>query len=165
MKKLIVLVVALVCVTSLISCSASEQAKTGKGQTRTPVENTPDDETLNQWGITLEVDNVTANGLTIICNQFDGKPSGELETGCDYVVEECIDGSWYTVDYIIDAYNVAWTAEAWIIPLNDSVEWEVKWEWLYGELPAGKYRIGKDIMDYRAPGDYNIARGYVEFVI
>ena len=165
MKKLIALVLALVCAISLIGCSAGEQVKTDGGTLRTPVEYTSNDANPNQWGIALEVDNVTASGLTIICTQSGGNPSGGLQTGCDYVVEECIDGSWYKVDYIIDAYNVAWPAEAWIIPMNDSVAWDFNWEYLYGELAAGEYRIGKDIMDFRGTGDYDIARGYAEFVI
>ena len=46
---------------------------------------------------------------------------------------------------------------------DEVVEWEVNWEWLYGELPVGKYRIGKQIMDWRAPGDYDTVLYYAEF--
>lgn len=161
MKKSIAFVLVLVCMLSITGCAS----KTDVIAYRTPAETTPNDANPNQWGVTLEVDNVTANGLTMICTQSGGNPSGELQTGSDYVLEECINGNWYKVEYIIDEYNVSWTAEARIIPMNDSVSWDFNWEYLYGELAAGEYRIGKDIMDYRNPGNYDIARGYVEFVI
>jgi len=55
--------------------------------------------------------------------------------------------------------------EAWIIPMNDSVEWNVDWEWLYGQLSPGTYRIVKEIMNFRGTGDYDKAEYYAEFTI
>ena len=49
--------------------------------------------------------------------------------------------------------------------MNGACEWEVNWEWLYGIIPAGKYRIGKELMDFRAPGDFDKAIYFVEFSI
>ena len=48
---------------------------------------------------------------------------------------------------------------------NDSREFELNWEWLYGKLPAGTYRIGKEIMDFRETGDYDTEWYYTEFEI
>ena len=39
------------------------------------------------------------------------------------------------------------------------------WEWLYGELPEGNYRIAKEIMDFRETGEYDTAIHYAEFRI
>lgn len=117
----------------------------------------------NEWGIELQVTNISSKGLTIECTQSGGKPSGELQTGSYYVVEKKTDGGWEPLKYLLD--NVGWTSEAWIIPKNDTVAWEVDWEWLYGELPAGEYRIGKEITDYREPGDYDSQMYYIEFGI
>lgn len=49
--------------------------------------------------------------------------------------------------------------------MNDSCEWEVNWELLYGVLAEGKYRIGKEITDFRDTGDYDSAIYYAEFEI
>lgn len=38
-------------------------------------------------------------------------------------------------------------------------------EWLYGTIPNGKYRIGKEIMDFKGPGDYDNAIYFAEFEI
>lgn len=117
------------------------------------------------WGITLEAENFTSTGVTIKCTQSGGKPTGKLQTGSWYIVENWTQESgWKEVDYIIED-NIGWTEEAWLIPENSTSEWEVNWEWLYGELPAGQYRIGKEIMDFRETGDYDAAIYYAEFEI
>jgi hypothetical protein len=45
------------------------------------------------------------------------------------------------------------------------VEWSVSWETLYGSLPTGQYRIGKEIMDFRAGGDYDEYNYYAVFTV
>lgn len=117
------------------------------------------------WGITLEAEDITPGGLTIRCTQSGGNPTGELNTGSWYIVENWTqENGWKEVDYVIKD-NIGWTMEAWLIPENSTSEWEVDWEWLYGKLPVGKYRIGKEIMDFREPGDYDKAIYYAEFEI
>ena len=117
------------------------------------------------WGITLTAENITPTSATIRCIQSGGEPTGELDTGSWYILENWTqENGWKEMPYVIDG-EIGWTAEAWMIPRDNSCEWEVKWEWLYGQVPAGKYRIGKEIMDFRGPGDYDKAIYYVEFVI
>jgi len=119
----------------------------------------------SEWGVTLSAKDVTPTGLTIVCTQSGGNPSGELDTGSYYIIQKYEDGEWSDVEWLPQEYDVGWTAEAWIIPMNDVVEWEVDWEWLYGELPAGTYRIGKEIMDFRGAGDFDQEFHYAEFEI
>ncbi|MBQ8280310.1 MAG: hypothetical protein IJZ23_10745 [Roseburia sp.] len=120
---------------------------------------------VNEWGLTLHAEDVSPTGLTIVCTQSGGSPTGELATGSYYRLEKEETGTWVAVDYKNPDMEVGWTAEAWMIPMNDTVEWEVDWEWLYGSLPAGHYRIGKEIMDFRGTGDYDKAFYYAEFEI
>lgn len=117
------------------------------------------------WGITLTAENITPTGMTLICTQSDGEATGELRTGSWYILEHWTqkDG-WQEIPYIIDG-NIGWTSEAWIIPMNNTCEWEINWEWLYGTVPKGKYRIGKEVMDFRATGDYDNTVYFVEFEI
>ena len=119
-----------------------------------------------KWGVTLDVEDVTPTSLTLKCTQSGGRPTGELQTGTWYVLQTWTqEYGWSQVDYLPHEYEIAWTQEAWIIPMNDTCEWEVNWEWLYGELPEGKYRIGKEIMDFRDAGDYDSTIYYAEFEI
>lgn len=115
------------------------------------------------WGVKLTVKDITPSGLTIVCTQQDGEPTGELNTGSYYGLEVLHDGEWIAVELLPMDYELAWTAEAWIIPNNAETEWEVNWSRLYGELPAGSYRISKSIMDFRGTGDYDTETYYAGF--
>ena len=122
---------------------------------------------VNELGLTLHAKDVTSESVTIVCTQSGGSPTGELNTGSYYVLEQEVQGVWRIAEYAPDLReeNVAWTAEAWIIPMNDTVEWKVDWEWLYGSLEPGHYRIGKEVMDFRGSGDYDKEMYYAEFEI
>ena len=115
------------------------------------------------WGITLSVKDVTSTGMTLVCSQSGGEITGELECGSDYSLLVNSNGVWNAVPYLVD--EVAWTSEAYYIPMNDSIEFELKWERLYGELPAGTYRVVKGFMDFRGTGDYDTETYHTEFEI
>ena len=119
----------------------------------------------NNWGITLVAENVTTTGLTIVCHQSGGENVAELDTGSFYTIQKLENSSWKTVEYLPHEYEIGWTAEAWIIQKDSTTTWDVDWEWLYGALPSGEYRIGKEIMNFRKTGDYDIEMAYAEFTI
>ena len=120
------------------------------------------DEGFPNWGLTLSVKDVTEAGLTLVCTQSGGELTGELQTGSDYkliVLKE----AWEDVPTIIEDYG--WTAEAYMIAKDDVTEFEIKWEWLHGKLPAGTYRLVKGFTDFRESGDYNNFAYWTEFEI
>ena len=82
MKKLIAFVLALACVLSIAGCSPTADA----GQTQTPTKNNQNYEKPNKWGIVLKADNVTANGLTIVCNHSGGENVANLLTGSYFII-------------------------------------------------------------------------------
>ena len=61
--------------------------------------------------------------------------------------------------------NWYWTQELYLIPMNAQTSEEVDWSWLYGELSPGRYRIGKEVMDFRGASDYDILNYYAEFSV
>ena len=123
-------------------------------------------EILDAWGIQLTTTKITPYGLVLVCIQSEGNPSGDLQTGSLYWLEVLIDNKWIPVEMLPSANDIGWTAEAYIINMNDITEWEVNWEWLYGELPIGRYRIGKEIMDFRSTGGiYDTLNYYADFEI
>lgn len=120
------------------------------------------DEGFPNWGLTLSVKNVTESGLTLVCTQSGGELTGELHTGSDYkliVLKE----AWEDVPTIIDDYG--WNTVAYMVVKNDVTEFEYDWEWLYGKLPAGTYRIVKGFTQFREAGDYDDFAYWVEFEI
>lgn len=119
----------------------------------------------DKWGVRLWAEDVTNTGLTIVCEQFCGSATGSLQTGEWYVIETMDEnGNWKALDTnpLID---YAWNSIAYQIKNNDITELVVDWEWLYGELPEGHYRIGKEIMDFRQASDFNKDVYYAEFHI
>ena len=76
----------------------------------------------------------------------------ELQYGDWYDIQVQQDGNWYSMPLIID--NAAYHDIAYPVQDQTTSVWEVNWSYFYGELPAGKYRIVKDIIDLREPGDY-----------
>lgn len=120
----------------------------------------------DKWGILLWADNVTDKGLTIVCEQLGGNAAGDLMTGEWYSLEVMNeDNQWEEVECLPRDYEVVWHSVAYGINKNDITEFEVDWEWLYGELPGGYYRIAKEIMDFRGTGDFEKDIYYAGFYI
>ncbi len=120
------------------------------------------DEGFPNWGLTLSVKDVTPSGLTLVCTQSGGEMTGELQTGSDYkliVLKE----AWEDVPTIIEDYG--WDMIAYGISKNDVTEFKYNWEWLYGKLPAGTYRMVKGFTEFRETGDYDNFDYWVEFEI
>ena len=100
-------------------------------------------------GVTMYMETYkSTEGEVEICNEY-GK---ELQYGDWYDIQVQQDGNWYSMPLIID--NAAYHDIAYPVQDQTTSVWEVNWSYFYGELPAGKYRIVKDIIDLREPGDY-----------
>jgi len=121
------------------------------------------------WGIRLRVADVTPAGLTLICEQSGGNPTGELQTGPMFWLERQVGGAWKSVEWRQSGEDAdavyAFEDIAYILQKGSSRVWRIKWSHLYGDLPDGRYRIGKRISDFRGTGDYDTRIYYVEFEI
>ena len=119
----------------------------------------PNEENL---GISLTAENVAPTGCKLIISQSGGYPSGELQTGDWYELQR-LDNGWIPVDTIL--INIAWNDIAYLIPPGGEYETKINWEWLYGKLPRGNYRIAKEIMDFRESDDFDKRIFYAYFEI
>ena len=95
------------------------------------------------WGVKLTVRDVTPEGLTLECRCEDAASAvtGTLQTGTEYTLERLEEGVWQPVEYSITDFG--WDDVAYLIPTGETTLWEIDWQWLYGTLTAGTYRIGK----------------------
>lgn len=142
LKELALILIFIIVVSSLIACGKKD------------------------WGIILAAENVTPTGLTLKYTQSGGTATGDLQTGSWYRIERLTqDKKWEEIEYLPHEYDICWTLEAINIPQNDSTEWNINWEGLYGELFPGTYRIAKEVMDFRKTGDYEKQIYYAEFEI
>ncbi len=108
----------------------------------------------DQWGITLDARDVTSKGLTLLIEQFGGVPAGELQTGEAFSLEVMKDDKWIPLSTLPNI-DYVWPSIAYMIKKNDITELRTNWQWLYGELSPGYYKLKKEISDYRAPGDFD----------
>ena len=189
MKKILSILLALSLIVTTAGCdeATEEDVDTSKPTEATepsmPLETEPTNTTIlepnligiarpssgdarqDDWGLKLTARDVSPDGLTIVAEQMDGKPSGELLTGSYYVLENLMDGSWKPVSMLPQEYEIAWTSEAWIIKFDDTTEWPMDWTFLYGSLQVGSYRVGKEVTDFRETGEYDTRMYYADFDI
>ena len=108
-------------------------------------------------------------GLTLICEQSGGNPTGELQTGPMFWLERQVDRVWENVERRQSGEDAdavyAFEDIAYILRKGSSRIWRIKWSNLYGDLPDGKYRVGKRITDFRGTGDYDTRIYYAGFEI
>lgn len=66
-----------------------------------------------------------------------------LVWGSEFYVEKNIDGEWYTLEYIElpGDPDRTWTLEGWVVESGGTISEESCWDWDYGHLPGGDYRI------------------------
>lgn len=132
MKKLTALVFVLVCVLGLVGCN---------GNTSEAREQT----TVDDWGIQVSAENVSPSGLKLVITQSGSDPAASFAYGSYYWLEQYCDGEWVDVEFVPQEYEVGWTTEAHLLNMNGVTNINIDWEWLYGALSAGRYRIGKVI--------------------
>lgn len=109
--------------------------------------------------------NITPTGATLVFRQNDANaPKGELMYGEDYVIEVLKDGEWEEAPIPVEG-NYAFDAIAIMLPCEEISEREVDWEWLYGELAPGEYRIGKSVDDFIESGIFDEYMVYAHFIL
>ena len=88
--------------------------------------------------VTMTVSDVTPTGAVVTIQ--DGNPE-PFVYGEWYVIEREKDGTWYEVKTKITDYG--FNEIGWLTDENGALTMNVDWEWLYGELNEGHYRILK----------------------
>ena len=79
-------------------------------------------------------------------------------------LEKKINGRWYQVPVAIDG-NYGFNDIGYDLASGDDGEWAVDWDWLYGSLDTGEYRIVKNILDFRGSGEYDTYYLTADFTI
>lgn len=117
------------------------------------------------WGLTLTASDVTSTEMTLTFTQSGGNVKGRLQMEGEYALEVEKNGNWIPAKYFDDDVTIDWGEGTAFLPVNDTVSDMVSWKWLYGELPEGKYRYVKEIMDFRDEEDFDTKTFYAEFII
>ncbi len=110
--------------------------------------------TEDAWGTVMTVTDISPTGLSYAMTT----ETVDILTGRSYSIERLENGEWQALPTL---HEPIFTTEGIGVPMNDTIHWE----WLYGTLPKGHYRLKKEIMLYRAPGDFDKATVTAEFDI
>ena len=90
---------------------------------------------------------LTNTGVTVIITDKNENPYG---WGEPYFIEMDEGGIWSRLKYLS---NFSWIEIAYVLDENGQYEQKINWKDLYGELPPGNYRLGKNVYD----------EGYINF--
>ena len=89
--------------------------------------------------------------LTVV---FENNSTSQCIYGEFFCLEKKINGRWHQVPVTKDG-NYGFNAIGYMLASGDIGEKVVEWNWIYGSLGTGEYRIVKDISDFRGTGDYD----------
>lgn len=109
---------------------------------------------------TLTLTNITPDSAVVTI--YNGS-TGSISYGSQYkfILEKQIDGIWYVCERATrtaDGQHISTTDIEYVLESGMTDESEIFWDFLYGDLPAGKYRFIKEIQINSSPssptGDY-----------
>ncbi len=129
----------------------------------TDLESTPHITTnnLNHVVMRIKEGSTTPTALTII---FENNSENSYIYGDYYTIEREINNAWYQVPVAIEE-NYGFNDIAYELTRQNNSEWVVDWDWLYGNLEPGEYRIIKKLLDNNSSDKYNIYYLTAEFTI
>ena len=112
------------------------------------------------YGVSLMIEEVTPNGATVVFTGEGEKPEGRLMGGNDYWLQVESDGQWTDVTKVPEP---SFTTNAYDI---DNVRrHKIDWQWRYGTLPSGHYRIGKSVTYQEGSKPLENATVWAEFML
>ena len=117
----------------------------------------------NFHDVSIAVKKVTVsnNGLTVV---FENNSNKMCTYGEEFLLEMKINGEWYQVPVAIEG-NYGFKSIGYEVASGQTREWSVEWQWLYGSLGIGEYRMVKNVLDFRQTGDYDTYFLAAEFSI
>ncbi len=111
--------------------------------------------------ITLTAKDVTPDGLTLVLDTTEPIPADTILYGKEFSLWALQDDEWVRVPQFNE--TAVFTSEGY--PFTRRTELAIDWNWIYGTLSQGHYRIGKRFTDSRRTGDNTDYELYAEFDI
>ena len=112
------------------------------------------------YGVSLTVEEVTPNGATVVFTAEGEAPAGRLLGGNDYWVQVEQNGVW---EDVVKAPEPSFTTESYDV--TNIRRHKIDWQWRYGTLPSGHYRIGKSVTYQEASKPTETVTIWAEFTL
>ena len=106
---------------------------------------------IDVYNVSMEITEVTPTGITLIITDTNKE---HYMYGDWFVIEKEINGKWYKVDTIRD--DIAFNAIGYSPNKNNHLNFEYRWESIYGKLPNGSYRIVLMVGTYYSAAEFEI---------
>lgn len=113
---------------------------------------------MEEIGLLLSAKNVTPTGAVVCFHRYGDDMKGDLFAGRYFRIEKKDGDIWDEVKTVSEGEH-GFTDEAVTIAKGDTTEIAYDWEWLYGTLSEGEYRI---VVHVTAEEQYD---GYAHFMI
>lgn len=131
-KMILTLLLCSVLALGLCSCNSTKKEQTNRiesSYTVTEIEN-----------VSASIENLSPAGATIVITDKNEEPHiyGEW-----YQIEKEENGKWVELETIIDDYG--FNEIGYLVDDHHQVKFVIDWEWLYGKLSDGSYRILKQV--------------------
>lgn len=102
--------------------------------------------------VSINIFDISPTGATIIIKDTNKNP---YTYGSWYKIEKNVDGKWYELKTIINDYG--FTSIGYLPDKNNEIKFIIDWEWLYGKIPLGSYRILKEVGHQYISIEFSIA--------
>ena len=131
MKKVLsCILAALIAVSAMAGCAKTAKTELTKSACEvTEVEN-----------VSMSISEITPTGAKLIIKDTNESPNVYGEW---FAVETKSGSDWYELQPVIEDYG--FNDLGYLPNENGEVTFDVDWEWLYGKLPQGTYRIIKEV--------------------
>lgn len=146
---------------SILLCGVIMLGLTGCG-TKTTIKGNAELNEIDGVSMTIEKDTLTRTSATIIISDYEKETNvyGEF-----YRIDKKENGEWKEVKKAHDNYD--FNDMAYYVDEDGKLEFKCNWEYIYGKLEKGKYRLVKSTFPNidRAITDEDISYFSVEFTI
>ncbi len=105
-----------------------------------------DEAFIDKYSLEVSAKNITSTSATLVFTRMDASITDELTFGEEFTIDKKDGDEWTEVDTVIDG-DYGFESVAYIIAAEGSTEHDFDWEWLYGALELGEYRINLQVED------------------
>lgn len=123
-----------------------------------PIDNPDELNEIKGVSMYIKEGTLTNTGATIIIKDMTSKNN---IYGDEYRIDKLVDDTWQELDVVVKG-NYGWNSIGYHVNENNILELEINWEWLYGKLNKGTYRIVKSTSALREIKHYYFS---VQFTI
>ena len=113
-------------------------------------------------GVTVTLQDISNIGASIVVRREDEDTGAKVTCGDAYILQRRVDGEWQDAETVIEDYGFA--AIGYTVACGQEISNYYKWDWLYGVLEPGEYRMVYDVFrKTEGAGSSQTYRQYIRF--